>query len=176
MPEAIRRAIGRLLGYQQEIDELMRKLREVSWDEVFGMWTRAAFLQFCRVMPRGERAVALVDLDKIHDLNAEIGYAEVDRRVKAAFSIPLRTSDIVARWYSGDEIVILFDAGPEGAAAKLEALRQSAAAQGLTFAHAVGTWSVGRQDIVDVVNELATRVGSHPDAHAGEKGDGPGAG
>jgi GGDEF domain-containing protein len=169
MSVALRRTIGRLFGYQQEIDELTRKVREMSWDDVFGMWTRAAFLQFCRIMPRGERAVALLDLDRVHDLNARLGYAEVDRRVKASFSIPLRSSDIVARWYSGDEIVILFDGGPESAAAKLEALRESAQANGITFAHESGTWSVGRQDIVEVVSALAARMapGGAGDAEAG---------
>ena len=150
------KTIGRALGYQQQIDSLAAKLEELSWDSVFGMWTRTAFLQFCRIMPRGERTLVFIDLDKIHELNHAKGYAEVDRRVKAAFSIPMRSSDIVARWYSGDEIVILFDNDRESALQKLHALEESAAAQGLSFSFEVGTWNVGVQGIVDVVDALSS--------------------
>jgi GGDEF domain-containing protein len=152
----LREAVGRILGYQDRIDALTTKLQELSWDSVFGMWTRTAFLQFCRVMPRGERTVVFIDLDGIHALNQAEGYAEVDRRVKAAFSIPMRSSDVIARWYSGDEIVILFDNDREGALQKIRALEASAASQGLTFTYVVGTWNVGVQGIVDVVDALAS--------------------
>ncbi len=144
------------LGFQNQIDTLTTKLQELSWDSVFGMWTRTAFLQFCRVMPRGERTVVFIDLDRIHELNREKGYAEVDRRVKAAFSIPLRSSDVIARWYSGDEIVILFDNDRESALQKLQELQASAAAQGLSFTHEVGTWNVGVKGVVDVVDALSS--------------------
>jgi GGDEF domain-containing protein len=149
------KTIGRALGYQQQIDSLSAKLEELSWDSVFGMWTRTAFLQFCRVMPRGDRIVVFMDLDHIHDLNHLHGFAEVDRRVKATFSIPLRSSDVVARWYSGDEIVILFDNDRDSALAKVRELEASAARQGLTFTFEVGRWRVGEQDVVEVVNTLS---------------------
>jgi GGDEF domain-containing protein len=149
------KTIGRALGYQQQIDSLSAKLEELSWDSVFGMWTRTAFLQFCRVMPRGERILVFIDLDRIHDLNHSLGYAEVDRRVKSTFSIPLRSSDVVARWYSGDEIAILFDNDRDSAIAKVRELESSAAVQGLTFTFEVGQWRVGEQDVVDVMNALS---------------------
>ena len=155
MKISIRKIIGRALGFQAQIDSLTEKLQELSWDKVFGMWTRTAFLQFCRIMPRGHRTVVFIDLDRIHSLNHELGYTEVDRRVKATFSIPLRSSDIVARWYSGDEIVILFDNDHESALAKVQALTASAAHQGLTFSFEVGTWEVGVQDIVEVIGGLS---------------------
>lgn len=147
--------MGRMFGFQAQIDTLTEKLQELSWDKVFGMWTRTAFLQFCRVMPRGHRTVVFIDLDRIHSLNHELGYTEVDRRVKSAFSIPMRSSDIVARWYSGDEIVILFDNDHDSALAKVQALGASAAGQGLTFTFEVGAWEVGVQDIVEVIGGLS---------------------
>ena len=55
---------------------------------------------------------AFIDLNHIYELNEHLGYNEVDRRVKEMFSVSFRRSDIVARWYSGDEIVILFDGSP----------------------------------------------------------------
>ncbi len=153
-----RRALGRLLGYERELSAMRQRVLELSWDDAFGMWTRRAFLQFCRLMPRGRRAVVFLDLDRMHELNGRLGFAEVDRRVRAMFAIPFRRSDLVARWYSGDEIAILLDGDPAAAAVKIVQLQRAAAAQGLSFLHAVGEWDVGRQSIEEVVDEPAAEV------------------
>jgi diguanylate cyclase (GGDEF)-like protein len=157
MKQYFRKIIGNLFGFQTEIDDLRSRINELSWDSVFGMWTRTAFLQFCRVMPRGQRTIVFIDLDRIHSLNNRHGYTEVDRMVREAFSIPLRQSDIVARWYSGDEIVILFDNDRDSAVRKIQELERSAARQGLSFSHEMGVWDVGSTDIIEVVNGLSTR-------------------
>jgi hypothetical protein len=81
----------------------------------------------------------------------------VDRRVRETFAIPFRRSDVVARWYSGDEIVILFDSDLEGARRKMAELAASAARQGLSFAYELGSWAVGSADIADVVDGLSER-------------------
>ena len=47
--------IGKLFGFDAEIRELRRQVKELSWDGTFGMWTRGAFLQFCHVMPPDTR-------------------------------------------------------------------------------------------------------------------------
>ena len=150
--------IGKLFGFDAEIRELRRQVKELSWDGTFGMWTRGAFLQFCHVMPRDTRYLAFIDLNKIHELNEKYGYSEVDRRVKETFSVPFRRSDVVARWYSGDEIVILFDSDVEVAEGKIDQLRESALEQDLTFYVAVGQWEVGKVPIEEVVDELARQV------------------
>lgn len=157
MNEKGKRFLYNILGCQKEMDDLQNRVRELSWDCTFGMWTRTAFLQFCRVMPRGQRSLAFLDLDGIHGLNHQLGYVEVDRRIREAFAIPFRRSDIVARWYSGDEIVILFDSDVEGARRKMEELMESASRQGLSFTHELGVWAVGTADIVEVVNGLSER-------------------
>jgi GGDEF domain-containing protein len=154
----IQAALANLLGVTRRIEDLEQRVRELSWDAPFGMWTRNAFRQFCRVMPRSRRSVAFVDLENIHALNGRLGYAEVDRRIRTSFAIPFRSSDIVARWYSGDEIVILFDSDAAGAERKLGELRESAAAQDLASASAVGSWEVGRQNIEDVISVLAAQA------------------
>ena len=43
------------------------------------MWNHNAFLRFCHVMPGDMRWTALIDMDKIHQLNEEVGYSEVDK-------------------------------------------------------------------------------------------------
>ena len=155
----LRRLVGKIFGFDGEIKELRRQVHELSWDSCFGMWTRNAFLQFCHVMPRDMRWVAFIDMNKIHELNEEVGYTEVDRRMKETFSVPFRRSDVVARWYSGDEIVILFDADEGGAERKIEQLVESADDQGLTFFSAQGQWEVGKKTIEDIGEELANEVG-----------------
>ena len=151
----IKKWAGKLFGFQREIDELRRRVVELSWDYSFGMWTRQAFLEFCRVMPRGLRTIAFIDLNDIHTLNYHYSYIEVDRRIHTTFSIPFRRSDIVARWYSGDEIVILFDSDRTGAEWKISELREAARRSGLTFVCALGEWEVGRQPIEEIIATLS---------------------
>ncbi len=147
--------IAKIFGLHSHIAELERQIHDLSWDSTFDMWTRNAFIQFCRVMPRGRRAIAFVDLDNVHGLNRLFGYREVDRRVKNTFAIPWRSSDIVARWYSGDEMVILFDDGEEGARRKIGELLGSAQENGLSFAWELGHWDVGKQSVETVIGELS---------------------
>jgi|TARA_B110000495_G_C22777498_1_gene454811 GGDEF domain-containing protein len=154
----LKQLVGKLFGYDAEIRELRHQIKELSWDSTFGMWTRGAFLKFCHVMPRDTRCLAFIDLNKIHELNEKYGYSEVDRRVKETFSVPFRRSDVVARWYPGDEIVILFDSDIGVAEGKIEQLHESAADQDLTFYVAVGQWEVGKVPIEEVVDELALQV------------------
>ena len=65
--------VGKAFGFDGEIQELRRQVRELSWDSSFGMWTRNAFLQFCHIMPRDMRWVAFIDMNKIHELNEDMG-------------------------------------------------------------------------------------------------------
>jgi len=150
-------SVNRFFGLQRKIKNLRSQVKELSWDEPFGMLTRGAFLQHCRVMPRGRRVVAFIDLDEIHSLNRDLGYTEVDKRVKATFSIRFRRSDLVARWYSGDEIVILFDCDMDGAEVKISQIRESARKNGLTFTYEIGEWAVGHQSIINVIDDLSNK-------------------
>jgi len=150
--------LGRMLGYEQEIEKLKEQVDQLSWDTSFGMWTRGAFLQFCHIMPRGTRIVAFIDLNKIHSLNESLGYDEVDRRVNEAFAIRFRRSDVVARWFSGDEIVILFDSDLIGAERKVEELQASARKQGLDFMFEIAKWEVGRETIEEIVKVLGEGI------------------
>ncbi len=151
--------MGKIFGFEKEIRGLREQVEKLSWDTSFGMWTRGAFLQFCHVMPRGSRIVAFIDLDDIHGLNERLGYTEVDRRVKATFfSMFFRRSDVMARWYSGDEIVILFDADRIGAERKMAELEKSAHNQGLSFKYRISAWEVGKTSIEDVIKRMSDQI------------------
>ena len=140
------------------IKELEERVEYLSKDTAYGVWTRAAFLQFCSVMPRGLRAVIFFDFDRIHNLNDELGYAEVDRRIRSTLTLDFRASDLVARWYSGDEIVILIDGDLDIAETKIKELKANARSNGLTFKYELGLWEVGKETIEVIVNELARRL------------------
>jgi GGDEF domain-containing protein len=104
------------------------------------------------------RIIVFIDLDAIHRLDQEVGYAEVDRRVRATFSASFRRSDILARWYSGDEIVILFDGARSGAERKMTELTEVAAAEGLTLKYDLGEWDVGKEPVEDIIEGLSAKV------------------
>ena len=142
----------------QKIDDLEKRIEYLSKDTCYGIWTREAFLQFCDVMPRGFRAVIFLDFDRIHDLNEEIGYEEVNIRIRATLTHDFRASDLVARWYSGDEIVILIDGDNNTAEMKAKELKEEARKNGLGFAHAIGTWEVGKSCVTAIVDELSRNL------------------
>jgi GGDEF domain-containing protein len=142
----------------KKIEELQEKVEELSRDDVYGIWTRAAFLQFCKVMPRGVRAIVFLDFDRIHDLNETIGYQEVDKKIRSTLDAGFRASDLVARWYSGDEIVILFDGDIELANKKMIELKESALRNGLSFKHNIGIWEVGKREADHVIEDLSKNL------------------
>ena len=150
--------VSKVFGFDREIEDLRKQVQDLSIDTAYGMWTRPAFNQFCEIMPRSKRSIAFIDLDNIHNLDLELGYAEVDRRIQAIFSVPFRRSDVVARWYSGDEIVILFDSDRDGADMKMKELGESAREQGMTFKFAIGEWDVGKEPVDGVVEVLSNDV------------------
>lgn len=154
----LKKLIGKLFGFETEIDLLKEQISQLSMDPVFGMWTRNAFLQFSQVMPRGLRVIAFLDLDNLHQLNDQYGYEEVNRRIRDIFSVPFRRSDLIARWFSGDEIVILFDADQEFALRKIGQLEEAARQQGMGFHFQLGIWDVGKDPVEKVIDELSEKV------------------
>lgn len=154
----IKKLIAKLFGFEAEMELLKEQISQLSMDPVFGMWTRTAFRQFSQVMPRGLRVVAFLDLDNLHHLNDQYGYEEINRRIRAIFSIPFRRSDLITRWFSGDEIVILFDADEEFARRKIDQLEEAARQQGMSFHFELGIWDVGKDPVEKVIEELSAKV------------------
>jgi GGDEF domain-containing protein len=154
----LKKLVGKLFGFEAEIALLKEQISQLSLDPVFGIWTRNAFLQFSHVMPRGLRVVVFLDLDNLHQLNDQYGYEEINRRIRAIFSIPFRRSDLVARWFSGDEIVILFDSDEEFALRKVAQLEEAARQQGMSFHFQLGIWDVGKEPVERVIDELSAKV------------------
>lgn len=147
-----------LIKYHDENRKLRQQVAELSWDEPFGMLTRPAFLQLCRQLPVMPRWVAFLDMNNIGSLNLAHGYTEVDRRIRALFAGFRNRQDIVARWYSGDEIVILF-AGSKSPQAAMIDLVAKAGEVGLEFIYQTGVWDSRHGTIEQTVNGLSRSAG-----------------
>lgn len=153
----LREMVGRIFGYQGEIEDLNRQVSELSWDEPFGMLTRKAFLRVCQAITSGNRTVIFVDLDNIGNLNLQIGYTEVDRRIRSTFARLRNPGELVGRWYSGDEIVIVSDS-QQGATWEIEELYRTANNYGISFTSAIGEWEPGKSSILEVVERLSEKT------------------
>jgi GGDEF domain-containing protein len=121
------------------------------------MWTRKAFIDICSRQSRTRRLVCFLDLDGLGELNLSLGYTEVDRRVKKTFAGLSTGSDIAARWYSGDEIVILFESG-KPVAPKIRSLLAAAQGQGISFTLELSSWLPGQCAISTLVDEMSSKI------------------
>lgn len=147
-----------LINLRDKNRKLLQQVAELSWDEPFGMLTRPAFLQYCYQLPGKRRWVAFIDLDNIGSLNLSHGYTEVDRRVRTVFAGFHHRQDIVARWYSGDEIVILFSGANNPFATMVELLSEARKVE-LAFIFQIGVWDSNVDTIENAINELASLAG-----------------
>ena len=166
----IKHWLGRFLKIQAEIDALQIKLNELSWDDTFGMLTRNGFLHLCREISPQVRKVVFIDLDGIGDLNLELGYVEVDRRIKSIFNGFSISNEIVARWYSGDEIVLVFD-DLTASDHRIQQLYKEAEEAGISFVYASGIWHKQHTPINEIVDRLSARVCAEKQLHSMRKGE-----
>lgn len=98
---------------------LEAELAQALHDPIWQIGTRQAVER--RLTALGPDIVAVVlDIDKMHDRNAEFGHAGVDWRV-ARIMESIRAGDTYAgRWLQGDEIVVFTnEANAEGLAVRL---------------------------------------------------------
>lgn len=103
---------------QAEIDALKAKLQLAYTDAAYGCLTRAGATE-CITLT-GSEDVIFLDLDGMHDLNAQHGYAAVDTLIRESLNAMRHRDITIARWYSGDEIILVVPAEDgRGAARRL---------------------------------------------------------
>lgn len=84
---------------------LEAELAQALHDPIWQIDTRQAVER--RLTALGPDIVAVVlDIDKMHDRNAEFGHAGVDWRVAQIFQSVRRDDTYAGRWLQGDEIVV----------------------------------------------------------------------
>lgn len=140
--------------HEESVTTLRAQVRKLSIDTNFNVYTRPALLDRAERLPNNEYFVLVLDLDGVHALNNQVGYEEVNRRVRDSFIPVFRHTDLIGRWFSGDEILILLPYDPETAIGLVKRLRREAAINGLSFTHALGTWPHPRETLENVVMRL----------------------
>ena len=91
-------------------EQLETTLKELTIDKSFNCYTRQALPLLWDSIKGGVKWAVFFDLNKMHELNEQLGYTEVDRRIRQ--SLETRADDVtVARWYSGDEFVVFGHSG-----------------------------------------------------------------
>lgn len=102
-------SVSKALPTRLSREQLEKLATDLSIDQSFGILTRNAFQVL--IFPKIRNLISTIifgDIDNLHSLNRVHGYKEMDRKLKVALAT--RRSDIVLRWFSGDEIVwVLID-------------------------------------------------------------------
>jgi GGDEF domain-containing protein len=81
-----------------------KMLRKLTIDPAYGCLTR----QGLELKYKSGHDVIFLDLDNMHGLNEVHGYSEVDAMIARSLSATTRKGEsYAARWYSGDEIVLI---------------------------------------------------------------------
>ena len=140
--------------HEESVSALRAQIVRLAYDRAFGMLTRPALLDRAERLPNGEYFVLALDLDGVHELNGRVGYEEVNRRVRESFVPAFRHTDLVGRWFSGDEILVLLPYDSSAAIGLVKRLHREAAANDLSFTHALGTWSHPREPLEGAVARL----------------------
>lgn len=102
-----------------ENEQLRTDLADALFDPIWDIGTRQGAERRLTELV-GQYVAIVLDVDAMHDHNARLGHAEVDRRL-AGIMRTIRTDDTYAgRWLRGDEIVVFCDqANAEGLSVRL---------------------------------------------------------
>ncbi len=158
----IRGLLHKILSYNKELimmkEKIARLEKELGYDDSFGILNRNGLLRHCRRQARGqERWILFIDIDDMHGMNARLGYEETNRKIRSMFDISRRESDLIGRFFSGDEILCISGTRRKDARALLKRLKIKATGLGISFTSAVGKWQTG-QDISQAALALSEQV------------------
>jgi GGDEF domain-containing protein len=133
---------------------LQLELNALAFDVSYGILTRQGLDRHWRQTRHAaiNFEIVFMDLDAMHLANERLGYEEVDRRIRASFG--LRATDVlIARWYSGDEIVAIVPVGDgHGMAERILACLQT---NGLSATCAIAP---AQCNLTEAVKAAATKV------------------
>lgn len=93
-----------------------KKINSLMHCPTFNCLSRQGIDEYWR-RKRDKKGLALIflDIDDMHVLNQEYGHFKVDEKLSRAFSL-LRAEEVLGRWYSGDELIVITPS-PEATAA-----------------------------------------------------------
>lgn len=147
-----------IFGFEHEISLLRRKYEKMLWDPNFEIFSRAGLDEMIENSRDEYRTVAFIDFDDIHRLNRQYGYDDVNRRIRSTLSRLAKAPEVfVARWYSGDEMVVLSGYDEATTESLVEEALRSGEHNGVPFTHQTGEWD-NSTPFKDTVEELSNKV------------------
>lgn len=100
--------VSEVTALKDKIAALERQLAFHRTCPVYGILTRSAVEEAWEQQKRlPNLAIAFLDIDDLKQKNSELGQDETNRRINAAFAMARSGEVLVARFFSGDEFVIL---------------------------------------------------------------------
>ncbi|MBI3098419.1 MAG: hypothetical protein HYY93_09290 [Planctomycetes bacterium] len=151
---------------ENSVTALKAEIDRLSYDDAFGMLTRPALLEHVTRLAPGRYCVVFLDLNGVHALNGILGMEEVNRRVRNSFALAFRHTDLVARWFSGDEIVVILPDDATATRGLTQRLQREASEHGLSFCSAAGVWNHPRDSLGEIVPRLARTVHARKEVNA----------
>ena len=89
------------------LEKIRKKMDDLCYDKLFGVLTRNGLDDKISQISKPFNAV-LLDFSNFGKLNEKLGYQKVNKLMRQAFgSFAFRKTDIVGRYFSGDEICII---------------------------------------------------------------------
>lgn len=143
---------------EESLDALKEHVQRLSFDDAFGMLTRPAILHHAAKLPARMYFVLFFDIDGTGALNQRLGYEEVNRRVRASFAPAFRITDLVGRWYSGDEILAVIPHDSRMLVGLIARLSRQAEANGLSFTYAFIAWGHPEETLLATAGRVSTHV------------------
>lgn len=103
---------------EEENESLKSRNEKLSIDPGYGILTRQALELEVSASEGKFNSVAFLDIDYLHSFNEKHGHDEANSRISRA--LHFRSSDMIlvgnfisGKWYSGDEIAVLFEGDPD---------------------------------------------------------------
>lgn len=130
------------------------EIKRLSYDKTFGIWKREYIEKRAPKKPDANKSLIFLDINDMHSLNVTLGYVEVDSRINKALRV-VRRNELVGRWYSGDEIVIICDTISVGCI--IWRLTESFSIYGITFESA-STPYVNLKSSVEIASKQVQQI------------------
>ncbi|MBI3097798.1 MAG: diguanylate cyclase [Planctomycetes bacterium] len=156
--KSLRSFLIHAFGLDREMEELRREVVRLGWDASYGVYTRPGLERLAALQPRGDRIIVFLDFDDVHRMNDLLGYVEVNRRIRRILDTPMRRGDLVGRWFSGDEIVIVFESYRAGALNLMRRLEAVASEEGMSFTWSPTAWCKEMEPLARAVDRTVPFV------------------
>lgn len=138
-----------------DITELRRvyenRICDLSIDKAFGILTRNGIDERIKTI-KGLFNVIFIDFDNVHNLNKINGYNNINNLFKRIFgTFKFRRDDLVGRWFSGDEIIIVTKGNCKTI---LKRFNNHADAFGVKFKFAIFEKVISLEEIENNINKV----------------------